>query len=92
MEDKAVQTNLIIIHIIITTIYSKRQKYLYFGRLLAPTACRKAANYLIRSRVHPPEGYSKRHFLMSLTINLKNKFLKDIDIMWEMWYYYLMYR
>ena len=49
-------------------IYSKRQKYLYFRRLLAPTACRKAAKFLIRSRVHPPEGYSKRHFFMSFTI------------------------
>ena len=50
------------------TFYSKRQKYLYFGRLLAPTTCRKAAIFLVRSRVHPQEGYSKRHFLMSFTI------------------------
>ena len=56
--------------------YSKRQKYMYFGRLLAPTACRKAAIFLIRSRVHPPEGYSKRHFLMSFTIILNLNFIK----------------
>ena len=36
---------------------SKRQKFLDFWRLLAPTACRKAALFLIRSRVHTPQGY-----------------------------------
>ena len=39
--------------------YNKRQKSLDFGRLLAPTACRKAALLLIHSRVHAPQGYSK---------------------------------
>jgi len=43
-------------------IYSKRQKSLDFGRLLAPTASRKAALFLVRSRVHAPQGYSKGHF------------------------------
>ena len=42
--------------------YSKRQKSLDFGRLLAPTASRKAALFLVRSRVHAPQGYSKGHF------------------------------
>ena len=58
-----------IYQVVLAIIYSKRQKSLYFGRLLAPTACRKAAVFLVRSRVYAPQGYSKRHFSMSFTIN-----------------------